>query len=81
MSRWDARNEDRANSSEYDYLSFGSEFRVFVENRLALNANVRLSTTHQRLTQEQPEPWGDYNRSYEWSFGVGLEYQIDNLLY
>jgi hypothetical protein len=65
-----------------DYVTtLGSEFRVFVEDRLAVLASIRGENDHQYAELVEPSNLEQYRRRWAWTYGIGLEYRLDSYLY
>ena len=90
--RWDNfltfRTDDRdltssvAHYKDRSYVTtLGSEFRIFVENRMAVVASVTGENRQQYLEPTEASGNEDYWRAWSWTYGLGLEYRLDSFLY
>lgn len=61
--------------SRHVMTTLASRLRIFVEDRMAVVAEADLQFSQRRLTDAQVD------RGWTWSYGLGLEYALDTLLY
>jgi hypothetical protein len=57
-----------------------SEFRVFVENSVALLLSVRGSLQQGNGSARIPGEPDNFSKYASWSYGIGLEYRLDTVL-
>lgn len=58
-----------------------SVFTIFIENNLSLNLRVRGSNSQEYADYVYQGYNERYNRRWNWSYGIGLEYYLDRFLY
>jgi hypothetical protein len=61
--------------------TLGSEFRIFVEDRMAILASVRGENDQLYAELTEPSNLEQYRRRWAWTYGIGLEYRLDAFLY
>jgi hypothetical protein len=75
--------ESTVDQAVYRYYetSFDSRFRIFVEDRMAVLASVNVENRQGYGDIWTMVPNQEYERRWQWTYGVGLEYTLDTFLY
>jgi hypothetical protein len=58
-----------------------SEFTVFLENSLSLNLSVNGTNIQAERNSSLQDLGERYFRTWQWSYGIGLQYYLDRVLY
>ena len=82
VGSYNERKNDVRRLIERDFRTeLVSEFRVFLEDNMSLVANIRGSNAHGYDDLQDQIDTERYSRAWNWSYGIGLEYYLDRVLY
>jgi len=76
------RNNDVSRIIERDFRTeLGSTFRIFLEDNMSLVASIRGANAHGYDDLQDQVDTKRYSRIWDWSYGIGIEYYLDRVLY
>jgi len=58
-----------------------SEFTIFIEDTISMNFRVRGSNLQENVSSSFDAYYERYSRRWNWSYGIGLTYLLDGVLY
>ena len=80
-SYYEAEYETGRNIERNLRTNLSSTFRVFLEDNMSLVAHVRGTNEQHYFDNDDTSDTERYTRSWNWSYGIGLEYYLDRFLY
>ena len=82
VGSYNERNNDVSRIIERDFRTeLVSAFRIFLEDNMSLVASIRGANAHGYDDYQDLMDTERYTRSWNWSYGIGIEYYLDRVLY